>query len=126
MARDRVNQGFGGSKIAVTGTTAGTYTGSWIPFGPFLGSRFCLHAVFSSASTAGSGDRIKVQGVLDGSPTSTGVSTAGAATLVARLSSQAATPIMSTSALVFNWIRVLSTDLPNGRPVTVHIAALGA
>lgn len=118
MAKDRVITGFGPSSLTVesTGNTG------WIRFGPFIGNTFGLRPVFSHTSV-GAG-AVLMHGQLHAGASS-GLSTAGAITLIAaRQSSQSGTQVKSTSALIVNWVRARSTELPSGKSVVLHFSAV--
>ena len=111
MGKHRAITGFGPLELRSTATG----TGSWIRFGPFIGNTFAYQGVWSHTS-AGAGTA-KVQGSL-----TTG-STKGAVTLVIR-SSTATAMLKSTSALVFSYIRFVSTAMATGKSVTHVVSAV--
>jgi hypothetical protein len=118
MAKDRVITGFGPSSVTVSSTGN---TG-WIRFGPFVGNTFGMRPVFSATSVGGGA--VVTQGQLHAGASS-GLSTAGAITLIAaRNSSQSGTQLKSTSALLVSWVRFRSTELASGETVVCHFSAV--
>lgn len=118
MAKDRVITGFGPSSVTVSSTG----NSSWIRFGPFVGNTFGMRPVFSHTSVGGGA--VVTQGQMHAGASS-GLSTAGAVSLIAvRQSSQSGTQIKSTSALIFNWVRFRSTEMPSGKSVVLHFSAV--
>lgn len=111
MSKHRAITGFGPLKQ----TSTATGTGSWIRFGPFVGNTLAYQGVWSHTS-AGAGTA-KVQGSM------TTASTVGVVTLVTRASTATAMA-KSTSALVFSYIRFVSTAMAAGKSVTHYVAAV--
>ena len=111
MSKHRVITGFGPLSVRTTATG----TGSWIRFGPFVGNQLAYQGVWSHTSAASG--TAKVQGTI-----TTG-STRGVVTLVTR-SATAAGMAKSTSALVFGFIRFVSTAMAAGKSVTHVVAAV--
>jgi len=126
MAKDRVITTWGPHALAtLTGTTAAAETATaWHHLGPALANRMYFKARFTSAGVikTSAGNRLTVRGAL--APTSGDISTAHTTTLVTRTSTNQATQLASTVALMFNFLRVESTALVSGIAADCFVSAI--
>lgn len=127
MAKERVITTWGPHQLpTLTGTTAVTETvTAWRHFGPVLANRLYLRARFTDSAGAiqtSAGNQVKVRGAM--APTTGTISTAHTSVLFSRTSTNQATQLASTVALMFNWLRLESTGLVNTISADVFVAAI--